>query len=108
MAISQIGGIVYTNQNMQVAATKQLDFQNRVDLQNYAAVEAANDKQKQIDETRPTEDSKGINAEREHQREQKDKESGEKEEEIKIKFEEEKEKEEESKITSNRILDIRA
>lgn len=106
MAISQIGGIIYANQNMQVAATKQLDFQNRVDLQNYAAVEAANDKQKQIEETRPAEESKGINAEREHQREQADRESA--DEENKRKSDKEKEPATEEKSTLHHILDIKA
>ncbi len=66
MAVTQLHGILYANQNMQVVASKQISLQGRVDFQNIVAAATANEKQKEIDETRATEDSKGIEADREH------------------------------------------
>ncbi len=105
MAITQLHGILFANQNMQVAASKQIDLQGRVDFQNIAAAAAANEKQREIDETRPAEEGKGIDPDREHNKERSDEEMGEKKEETKIKFEDEKKEEHQS---PSRILDIKA
>ncbi len=105
MAITQLHGILFVNQNMQIAASKQIDLQGRVDFQNLVAAAAANDKQRLIDETRAAEESKGIDAEREHNRERAEEEAGEKEEETKVKS---KDLEEEQETRIPRILDIKA
>jgi len=77
--ISPIEGITYVNQNMQVAATKQLDFQARVDFQNLVAASLANEKGNVIEELNDVEEEAAINPDREHQREQGEETSGEKE-----------------------------
>ncbi len=105
MAITQLHGILFANQNMQIAASKQIDLQGRVDFQNVAAAAAANEKQREIDETRPTEEGKGIDSDREHNKERSDEEMGEKKEETKIKFEDKKKEEHQS---TSHILDIKA
>jgi len=77
--ISPIESMIYANQNMQIAATKQLDFQARVDFQNLVAASLANEKEKAIEETRDIEEDAAINPDREHQREQGEETTGEKE-----------------------------
>lgn len=82
MAITPVGGMVYANQNMQAAATKQTDFQARLDAQNVAASESANDKNKEVREVRPTEETYKIDPEKEHQKEKSDEETGAREEQV--------------------------
>ena len=82
MAITPVGGMVYANQNVQAVATKQADFQSRLDAQNVAAAAAANDKDKEVREVRPTEETYKIDPEKEHQREKSDEETGAKEEQV--------------------------
>ncbi len=105
MAISPLGGTIYANQNMQIPASKQIDFQNKLDLQNVQAAEILNEKEKEIEEVRPTEESYKIDPENEHEKEKSDEESGEKEQEgklaQKIKKEIKKEK------STEHILDIK-
>jgi hypothetical protein len=78
MAISGVGGLIYTNQNMHIAAAKQLDHQSRVDFQNIVASSIANDKAKEVQETRALEEEKALNTEREHNRDTSDETTGEK------------------------------
>jgi len=68
---------------MQVAATKQQDFQSRVDFQNLVAGAVANEKEKAIEETRELEEDGAINPHKEHQKEQGEETTGEKEQEEK-------------------------
>ncbi len=105
MPISPLGGIIYANQNMQVPASKQIDFQNKTDLQNIMAAKVLNEKDKEIAEVRPTEESYKIDPEKEHEREKKDAESGEQKEEEKAMQKEEKEVK--IKIKSSHHLDIK-
>jgi hypothetical protein len=104
MAITQLHGILFANQNMQIAASKQIDLQGRIDFQNIAAAAAANEKSREIEETRPAEEGKGIDPDREHNKERADEEAGEKKEETKIKFEEKKP---ESDSSTTHLLDIK-
>ncbi len=106
MAITQLDGINFVNQNMNVTASRQIDLQGRIDFQNMIAAAAANDKTKEIEETRATEEGKEIDADREHNREKAEEESGEKSEETKIKFDEKKVKDIE--IQTTHLLDIKA
>ena len=71
MAITPLGGVIYANQNMQIPASKQIDFQNKLDLQNVMAAEVLNEKEKEIEEVRPTEESYKIDPENEHEKEKK-------------------------------------
>jgi hypothetical protein len=81
MPVGPVGAVIYTNQNMNAAALKQTDFQNRLDMQNVAAISSSNDKSKEVREIRPTEETYKIDPEKEHQKQKSDEESGAKEEE---------------------------
>ncbi len=105
MGISPISGIIYTNQNMQVPAAKQIDFQNKLDLQNVMAAEVLNEKEKEIEEVRPAEESYKIDPQNEHEKEKQDEQSGEKEEEAE--FLNKIEKNQNKKKTGNHLLDIK-
>lgn len=56
MAISPVAGAIYANQVAPAASSVQADGQARFDLQNAAASEAVNSKEKQVEETRATEE----------------------------------------------------
>lgn len=81
MAISPVGAMIYTNQNMNAAAVKQTDFQNRLDMQSAAAMTSSNEKSKEVREVRPAEETYKIDPEKEHQKQKSEEESGAKEEE---------------------------
>ena len=104
MAITPVGGMIYANQNMQAAATKQTDFQARLDAQNLAATESANAKDKEVREIRPTEETYKIDPEKEHQKEKSDEETGAREEQVFAKKREHQEEEEPSKEKSDPLL----
>ncbi|RUM46242.1 MAG: hypothetical protein DSY46_00510 [Hydrogenimonas sp.] len=72
MAITPLGGIIYVNQNMHVAASTQNMQFNRYDVQNAAAQAMVNEKQKIVDEVRPPEELHQIDPEREHTRQEAD------------------------------------
>lgn len=74
MAVTPIGNMIYVNQNMQVSASKQTDFQARLDAQNLAANEASNEKEKDIQEVRPTEETYKVDPEKEHEKDKKEQE----------------------------------
>ena len=74
MAISPLGNIVYINQNMHIAASKVTNQLNRYDLQNFMTAEMIKDKDKIITEVRPTEESHGIDPDREKNQPQEEKE----------------------------------
>ncbi len=105
MAITQLHGILFANQNMQIAASKQIDLQGRIEFQNLVAAAAANDKQRLIDETRAAEESKGLEPEREHNRKRAEDETSQRDESHNKKQQQPKEKQEED---ISRILDIKA
>ncbi len=84
MSISPISGIIYTNQNMQIPAAKQIEYQNKLDLQNVMAAEVLNEKEREVEEVRPTEESYKIDPENEHEKDKQDEQSGEKEEETEL------------------------
>ncbi len=105
MAITQLHSILFTNQNMHIAASKQIDLQGRVDFQNIVAAAAANDKSREISETRPTEEGKEVDPNREHNRERSDQEAGEKAEETKVKFDKHIS---EDDTSTTHLLDIKA
>ena len=108
MPISPVGSIIYANQNMQVAATKQLDFQARVDFQNLVAGAMANEKEKAIEETRELEEDAAITPDREHQKQQGEQTAGGKEQERKAVAElAKKAKKDDEDASLPRILDIK-
>lgn len=106
MPITPVGGMIYANQNMQVAASKQTDFQNRLDVQNTAAAATINEKEKEIEEVRPPEETYKIDPEHEHDKEGSDEETGEKEEET-LKEKRKNEKKQDEEEQTFRKLDIK-
>lgn len=66
MAISPVAGAIYANQVAPAASSVQADELARFDLQNAAANEAVNSKEKQVEEARATEEIYKID----HQNEQ--------------------------------------
>ena len=61
MSIGPIGAAIYTNQQMAAVASEQTAQQNKFDLQNLAAAAIANEKDKVIQEVRPTEETGETN-----------------------------------------------
>lgn len=57
MAIGPVGNAVYVHQNMHVAASKQTSVLGRFDVQNFMAAEILKDKDKEVTEVRPTEET---------------------------------------------------
>ncbi len=84
MALSSLGGVIFANQNLQIPASKQIDFQNKFDLQNVVAAKLLNDKDKEVGEVKPAEETYKIDPNKEHEKEKSDENSGEKERETKF------------------------
>ncbi|MBN2964438.1 hypothetical protein JWV37_06580 [Sulfurospirillum sp. T05] len=103
MAVSPIGGMVYANQSLPMAASKQMDFQTRMEAQNLAAGVAANEKDKEVQAVRPTEETHKIDPEREHEQKKKDQEAGADESQV---FRKKHEEDEEDLPPPPRLLDI--
>ena len=81
MPVSPVGAVIYTNQNVTAAATKQTAVQNRNEMQNVMASALANEKEVEVKEVRPTEETYKIDPEKEHEKQKREEESGAKEEE---------------------------
>ena len=106
MPLTQLDAINFVNQNMNVAASRQIDLQGRIDFQNMIAAASVNNKTKEIEETRATEEGKEIDPNREHNKERSEEEAGAKKEETTIKFNDKKIEEVEAQTTH--LLDIKA
>lgn len=65
-AVGPIGNTIHVNQQMASVASEKTSHMNRLDLQNVAAAEIANDKSKEVLEVRPTEESHEVDPDREH------------------------------------------
>jgi Ran GTPase-activating protein (RanGAP) involved in mRNA processing and transport len=72
MAIGPVGNAIYVNQQMASVASEKTALQNRFELQNVAANAMANDKQKEVEEVRPTEENHEVDPDREHQKHESD------------------------------------
>jgi len=68
MAVSPLGNVIVVNQMTPAATSMQNAHTNRVDIQNFAAQVAANEKKQEIEEIRPTEENHKIDPDREHQK----------------------------------------
>lgn len=75
MAIGPIGNAIFVNQQTASAASVQGNQNTRFDLQNVAAQAAANEKEKEVIEVRPAEESHEVDPDREHQRDEADRET---------------------------------
>jgi len=74
MSISPLGNVVLVNQMTPVATIPQNAHTNRVELQNFMAQAAIQEKEEQILEVREAEESHSLNPDREHYREEADEE----------------------------------
>ncbi|ARR01223.1 hypothetical protein [Campylobacter porcelli] len=68
MAISPISNAIYVNQNTPAAASVQSDFQSKLDMQMAMNAAASAEKKKEVEETRPTEETYKIDPENEHEK----------------------------------------
>lgn len=72
MAVTPLGNTIFINQNMNVAANKQAETQNRFDLQSLAAMGLNDEKNDEIAQVRPTEETYKIDPEHEHEKKKND------------------------------------
>lgn len=99
MAVGLVANAIYVNQQTATASSVHNAHNNRVDFQNMVAQAAAQEKENEVIEVRPTEDNQEINPDREHQKNEADQESA------RSKKEEKKPQKEESQPLH--ILDIK-
>lgn len=99
MAVGLVANTIYVNQQTPSVASVQNAHNNRVDFQNMAAQAAAQEKENEVVEVRPTEENQEINPDREHQKNEADQENA------RSKKEEKKPQKEESQPLH--ILDIK-
>jgi hypothetical protein len=65
-SIGPIANAIYTNQLTPAVASEKNALQNRFELQNMAAADATNEKKKEVEEVRPTEENHKVDEDREH------------------------------------------
>ncbi len=65
-SIGPVANVIYTNQGTPAVASEKNAVQNRFELQNMAAADATNNKKKEIEEVRPTEENHKVDKDREH------------------------------------------
>jgi hypothetical protein len=75
MAIGPVGNAIFVNQMTANATAMQNAHNNRVEFQNMMAQVAANEKDKQVLEVRPTEENQEVDPDREHQKNESDQEN---------------------------------
>jgi len=80
MAVGPVGNVIYSNQMMHVQASKQNDYQNSVQMQSTLATALQSEKDEEVQEVRPAEESYRIDPENEHERHRHDDENSAKEE----------------------------
>ncbi|MDX1809362.1 MAG: hypothetical protein R3331_07460 [Sulfurospirillaceae bacterium] len=106
MAIGPIGATTYANQALPALASKQTNFQNRLDMQLTIAATALNNKEIEVAEVRPAEETHKIDPENQHQQAKSNQEEKENQEENGPKQFIEEEAEEQTPLSSH--LDIKA
>ncbi|HHD84342.1 MAG TPA: hypothetical protein ENK93_05630 [Campylobacteraceae bacterium] len=87
MPITPLEGIIYANQNMQVPASKQTDYRNRVEFQNIVAAARVNEAPSLVQDVGDLTETEPVDPDKEHQREEAEEETGEKEEETQKRIE---------------------
>lgn len=75
MAVGLVGNTIYVNQQTASVASVVNSHNNRVDFQNMAAHAAAQERESEVLEVRPTEENNEINPDREHAKNEADQES---------------------------------
>ena len=76
MPVGPVGNVIYANQVMHLQASKQSDHQNSIEMQGVIAASMTKEKENEIEDVRPAEETYKIDPEKEHQRETDDEESG--------------------------------
>jgi len=110
MPITPLEGIVYANQNMQVPAAKQTDYQNRVEFQNVIAAARINEKPMAIGDINDVTETDAIDPDKEHRREEAEEQTGEKEVEVLVRYKKMRSQHGEEELFESlpyHILDIR-
>ena len=105
MSVGAIGSAVLVNQMTPAVTPVQGGQYTRFELQNIAAQAAVQEKQKEVEELRPTEENHAVDPDREHQRQEADEEMqrGKK----RVKKEQERVEESSVAVESEHKLDIR-
>ena len=107
MAINPLEkNMLFINQNMQVVASKQLDFQARVEFQNFVAAATANNKEKEIEDLADINEDVMIKEDLEHYRQNSEQSSGEKEAEEKAVIKNAKKNKKDDLDNQYHLLDI--
>lgn len=75
MAVGPIGNAIYVNQQTASVSSLQNAHNNRVDFQNMIAQAAAQEKEKEVLEVRPTEENHEVDPDREHEKNEADQET---------------------------------
>jgi hypothetical protein len=107
MAVGPIGGAVLVNQMTPAVTPMQGGQYTRFELQNIAAQAAVQEKQKEVEELRPTEENHAINPDREHNRQEADEEMSENPKKFPKHFDSNEEQQEEVSQESEHLLDIK-
>jgi len=108
MPITPLDAITFANQNMQVAASKQNDYRNRIEQQKYAMVQELAKKEISVADVGDLLDDQKVDGEREHNRQEAEEQTGEKATEMKSDQEKKKKAEVKEVLDSpHRILDIK-
>ena len=108
MPVGSIGSVVYTNQMIPVQASKQTEVQNALQMQSAIAAAMQNEKEDEVQDVRPAEETYKIDPEKEHERQKREEESGATEEEYKRENQEHHEHKEEETPLHVGLLDIKA
>ncbi len=68
--IGPVASAIFTNQMTAAVASEKNAVHNRFELQNVAANATTNEKQKEVEEVRPTEENHMVDPDREHTKEE--------------------------------------
>ncbi|QCD51815.1 hypothetical protein [Campylobacter sp. RM16192] len=74
MPVTPIGNTIFINQNMNIVSNKQAEVQNRFDLQNLAAMTLNDEKNEEVVQVRPTEETYKIDPQHQHEKSKSDQE----------------------------------
>lgn len=77
MSVGAIGNAILVNQMTPAVTPLQGNQNTRFDLQNLAAQAAVQEKEKEVEEVRPTEENHAVDPDREHNRQEADEEMSE-------------------------------
>ncbi len=105
MPVGPVGSVIYANQMIPIQASKQTEVQNALQMQSAVAAAMQNEKEDEVQDVRPTEETYKIDPEKEHQRQTNEEEQGTTEEEYKRDGKEHKDEETPYHVG---LLDIKA